>query len=62
MKHPEAGEAYLGFGARGGTLNLSPSGDLREAAGAGIGDTVSVAITPSDEQLEPGVPADLERG
>ena len=27
-----AGEAYLAFGARHGTLNLSPSGDLREAA------------------------------
>jgi L-threonylcarbamoyladenylate synthase len=26
------GEAYLGFGAGPGTLNLSPSGDLREAA------------------------------
>lgn len=29
---PRAGEAYLGFGAAGGDLNLSPSGDLREAA------------------------------
>jgi L-threonylcarbamoyladenylate synthase len=29
---PKAGEAYLGFGAHGGDLNLSPSGDLREAA------------------------------
>jgi L-threonylcarbamoyladenylate synthase len=32
VEHPEPGEAYLGFGARGGTLNLSPTGDLREAA------------------------------
>lgn len=32
VEHPEAGEAYLGFGARNGVLNLSPSGDLREAA------------------------------
>lgn len=27
-----AGEAYLGFGAGGGDLNLSPTGDLHEAA------------------------------
>jgi L-threonylcarbamoyladenylate synthase len=32
VEHPEPGEAYLGFGARNGTLNLSPAGDLREAA------------------------------
>jgi L-threonylcarbamoyladenylate synthase len=29
---PEPGEAYLGFGPGGGAHNLSPSGDLREAA------------------------------
>jgi L-threonylcarbamoyladenylate synthase len=29
---PDAGEAYLGFGPAAGTLNLSPAGDLREAA------------------------------
>lgn len=29
---PEPGEAYLAFGPRSGTLNLSASGDLREAA------------------------------
>lgn len=29
---PRVGEAYLGFGSRSGTLNLSPSGDLHEAA------------------------------
>jgi L-threonylcarbamoyladenylate synthase len=29
---PEAGEAYLAFGAGDGTLNLSPGGDLHEAA------------------------------
>lgn len=29
---PEPGEAYLGFGARDGDLNLSPTGDLVEAA------------------------------
>jgi L-threonylcarbamoyladenylate synthase len=29
---PAPGEAYLAFGAGEGTLNLSPSGDLREAA------------------------------
>ncbi len=29
---PAPGEAYLAFGPRDGTLNLSPSGDLREAA------------------------------
>jgi L-threonylcarbamoyladenylate synthase len=29
---PAPGEVYLGFGATGGDLNLSPSGDLREAA------------------------------
>ncbi len=29
---PESGEAYLAFGDRPGTLNLSPTGDLREAA------------------------------
>lgn len=29
---PEAGEAYLGFGEMAATLNLSPSGDLHEAA------------------------------
>src|SRR5690606_18040440 len=28
----QAGEAYLGFGAGGGDLNLSSTGDLREAA------------------------------
>ncbi len=31
-EQPEPGEAYLAFGARTGTLNLSPSGDLHEAA------------------------------
>jgi L-threonylcarbamoyladenylate synthase len=29
---PEPGEAYLAFGLAEGTLNLSPTGDLREAA------------------------------
>ena len=29
---PEAGEVYLGFGASGGAHNLSPSGDVVEAA------------------------------
>lgn len=29
---PREGEAYLGYGTRNGTLNLSPSGDLHEAA------------------------------
>jgi L-threonylcarbamoyladenylate synthase len=29
---PLEGEIYLGFGSRDGTLNLSPSGDLHEAA------------------------------
>lgn len=32
VEHPEPGEAYLGFGDHPGTLNLSPKGDLREAA------------------------------
>ena len=32
VEHPEPGEAYLGFGARDGVLNLSPAGDLHEAA------------------------------
>jgi L-threonylcarbamoyladenylate synthase len=32
VEQPEPGEAYLGFGDRPGTLNLSPTGDLREAA------------------------------
>jgi hypothetical protein len=32
---------------------------LREAAGAEIGDTVTLGIRPSDEQLEPEVPGDL---
>jgi len=32
VEHPEPGEAYLSFGDRPGTLNLSPTGDLREAA------------------------------
>lgn len=32
VEHPEAGEAYLAFGDRPGTLNLSPTGDLHEAA------------------------------
>jgi L-threonylcarbamoyladenylate synthase len=31
-ERPEPGEAYLGFGARDGVLNLSPSGNLHEAA------------------------------
>ena len=31
-KAPESGEAYLAFGVGQGTLNLSPSGDLHEAA------------------------------
>jgi L-threonylcarbamoyladenylate synthase len=31
-RSPEPGEAYLGFGPGGGALNLSPTGDLREAA------------------------------
>jgi L-threonylcarbamoyladenylate synthase len=29
---PQANEAYLAFGARPGTLNLSPTADLHEAA------------------------------
>lgn len=32
VEHPEPGEAYLAFGDRSGTLNLSPTGDLHEAA------------------------------
>ncbi len=32
VEHPDAGEAYLSFGDRPGTLNLSPTGDLHEAA------------------------------
>jgi len=32
VEHPEPGEAYLGFGSRDGTLNLSPTADLHEAA------------------------------
>lgn len=32
VEHPAPGEAYLGFGSRDGTLNLSPTGDLHEAA------------------------------
>ena len=32
VEHPAPGEAYLSFGDRPGTLNLSPTGDLREAA------------------------------
>lgn len=32
VEHPEPDEAYLSFGDRPGTLNLSPTGDLREAA------------------------------
>ena len=32
VEHPAPGEAYLSFGDRPGTLNLSPGGDLREAA------------------------------
>ena len=32
VEHPEPDEAYLGFGPRDGTLNLSLTGDLREAA------------------------------
>ncbi len=32
VEHPEPGEAYLAFGDRAGTLNLSPTGDLAEAA------------------------------
>lgn len=32
VEHPEPHEAYLSFGDRPGTLNLSPTGDLHEAA------------------------------
>ena len=32
VEHPEPDEAYLAFGDRRGTLNLSPTGDLHEAA------------------------------
>lgn len=32
VEHPEPGEAYLTFGDRPGTLNLSPTGNLHEAA------------------------------
>lgn len=32
VERPAPGEAYLSFGDRPGTLNLSPAGDLREAA------------------------------
>ncbi len=32
VTEPTAGEVLLGFGARNGALNLSPAGDLREAA------------------------------
>ncbi|MGN6111580.1 MAG: YdeI/OmpD-associated family protein [Luteimonas sp.] len=38
---------------------LKVPGKLREAAGADAGDTVAVAITPSETQLEPEVPRDL---
>ena len=34
---------------------------LRAAAGAEAGDTVALEIAPSDEQLEPTVPADLRQ-
>ena len=32
---------------------------MREAAGAQAGDVVALDITPSEDQLEPKVPADL---
>lgn len=34
---------------------------LREAAGANLGDTVALAITPAEEQAEPRVPSDLRK-
>lgn len=34
---------------------------LREAAGAGIGDTVALEVTPASEEPEPKVPADLRK-
>ncbi len=34
VTQPAAGEVFVGFGAVGGDLNLSPGGDLREAAAA----------------------------
>ena len=50
---------------------LEPDGDgshwlkvpkaLREAAGASAGDTVELAIAPSDRQMESRVPADLRK-
>lgn len=34
---------------------------LREAAGASVGDSVALAIAPSEKQLEPRVPSDLRK-
>ena len=59
------------FGGKPFKATLEPDGDgshwlkvpktLREAAGAEAGDTVALEIAPSDEQLEPSVPADLRK-
>ena len=37
VESPRADEVYLGFGPGAATLNLSPSGDLREAAASLFG-------------------------
>ena len=59
------------FGGKPFKATLEPDGDgshwlkvpktLREAVGAEAGDTVALEIAPSDEQLEPSVPADLRQ-
>lgn len=39
---------------------LKVSKELREAAGADVGDTVTVQITPADTEPEPKLPDDLQ--
>ncbi len=40
---------------------LKVTGKLREAAGAAVGDTVALEITPADREPDPRVPADLRK-
>ena len=40
---------------------LKVSKELGEAAGAGIGDTVTVQVSPAEQEREPDLPADLRK-
>ena len=64
---PVAGEvAGVAFRTRltplgGGAFRLFLNGEVRSAAGAGLGDEVEVQLWPDEAPREPALPADLAR-